>query len=336
MLLFLLITIRGPALLTLLTASRSRRPWARLAFVLAAVLGLVLIAALERATSVVERLDTLPVGLSDAIDHPALLEYIDLEMNGGTRYQGLRFIRAVGLHVAGRAEEAADAYRELSDDARAERNLGNLTKGLGPVEFPVPEDLLPASRTVLGVARDWIQLPARAGGMLGSPQIRVTVLIGCLVTLMLAGSSLALILGVPGPARGVAAGTDIRGLESKVLLREVLAPGGADLAMGRPIRSALICAGLALGISFGGFVLLSTEDAHGVVGLVSTWASGVGLELVPVPPSLEAESARNLYVFWNLPGQVPFLGVVIASFLLALGAQAMSVRRWYREREPRR
>jgi hypothetical protein len=234
-----------------------------------------------------------------------------------------RWAAAVANHLAGNRDRAAELYRSLRSDPRAEQNLEALESGrLSP---PVPltgADLLAAYAAEPWSSRlGWLAVPGRAprvlyGGVdLASPIAWMTALAGLGLAVAFARARPCAAESTPPPGR-------------TARLAGWLLPGISDLWGGRVFRGYATLVLFLFPVLVLVMQAVSLAGAPGI-GPITSFYSFEVLKVYAVPSSfLRADgtpsAAARGWVLLSLPHAAVFLGLAAAALLVSI---SLHVRR---------
>jgi hypothetical protein len=236
-----------------------------------------------------------------------------------------RWVAAIAHHLAGNRDRAAELYRTLSGDPRAEQNLEALERGqLSPPVALTGLDVLEAHGAEHWSSRlAWLAVPGRAFRSLyewtdlASPVAWVTALGG----LLLAAAFLRARPSAPPP-------TSPSGRLARLVRR--LVPGVADLWTGHVWRgyatlAAFLFVTLVLAVQ-----TASLAAAPGL-GLLTSFQRFEELEVYAVPSTYttatgSASAAARWWVLLSHQHATVFLMLVVAAALVAIVLQVRRLR----------
>ena len=273
----------------------------------------------------------IPFGICDSLGHSKLVHGMeDLLKENDT--DAVRYAAAVMNHMAGNMNRAAELYKSLPHDRRAQKNLQELKKN-NPIP-PVPllsEDIFFAYNSVSWkkyfkeLFEDFVYF------------IFFAKIIFILITVALL-SSILLFLGfifIPPENKESSVSSMNKTLTWFSRLCFFLAPGTFDIRRGSPFRGWLVIILFAFAISSIWGFLLYGYPAYSP-GMISSFGTRIDyLDYnFPLPHSLsDGKNFMETFrweIFWSWPGAKIFWGAVILSAIISLILHISRFRRIWR------
>ena len=268
------------------------------------------------------RASAFDIGNADATGSTLITERLDALVTRCDVPQ-TRWAAAVANHLAGNRDRAAELYRSLHGDPRAEQNLDALERGhLAPPVSLTGADLLAAYTAEGWSSRlGWLAVPGRVfrvlyeGMDLASPVAWLTALAGLAV-------AVAFVRARPSAAESALPSGRMARLAQR------LVPGLADVRGGRAFRGYATLVLFLFPALVLAMQVVSLAGAPGLGPLTSFYSFEV-LKAYSVPPSFlladgTASAAARWWVLMSHPHAAAFFGLAAAA---AVAAILLHVRR---------
>ncbi len=261
---------------------------------------------------------SLPIGISDAIGHTAMVQRLEKRLENHADNQDLKWITAVANHYAGNRDRAKALYDELpEEDARVKENREALSAGrFVPPHHPRPEEFLRAfnpsswrelnEKPAMGLDPFRHEIPVRTA--VAGAVLAVT---GILSTLLL--------IAFPATTRWKGAGKRIA----------LFVPGFGLILEGKALRGWLTTT--AFGFAATALFLrwkLGTSFAQGLIG-DEDLPNVISAIPMPNPNGLTGTAYAQSHfwtIFWAYPGAVLLNGLAVAAILYTVVAHALWIR----------
>jgi serine/threonine protein kinase/tetratricopeptide (TPR) repeat protein len=313
---FVVLFVRSPRMRAAVAGISNReRLLVAASFGVALAAAVLFVVAVDRLVAVTQ----LPIGLADSLGHASILSDLEKRLTQSAT-PALRYTAAVANQLAGNVDRARQLYRDLPDDARAQRALAALDRGKNEIIMPADSEMIAAF--AVGEPRLVALRPELAGDWEFNPAPMAMIYAGTGGALLL----FIIFMITPPGVQAAASGTPknrARRTAAKVFFTFV--PGAYDVMRGSAAR------GFAL-IGLFGFTLYRVYTVIRIyphLWLPHFYSTGMPKNAAPLPPDFRKLDLlfMNAYsrLYWTL-------AILIVVAMLVLHAMRIpAILRLYRD-----